>query len=665
MSFMGIMQRKILLSLIIYILGGCMIRKWLSVFGMLLSFTHTSYSMEIDGQDTVSDLRQRSTLGVTNAPIIEHGVIRDTTNPSKTRIQKLLFHILHPAHGFSPLGAVAEMESGVVVYRYNPPPPNQRGVVWDDQPLFLKSLDTIAFKRPVSWKTRVIQALFLVPGSMASWGWGPLGSDLVLIRDVPIPFWARTTLVFVFIASTEIPIVQQMVQRAGIIGNSLFDRHNFLPTKSDKRPHRTKLKVTLDPRIRLCKKNIMLPLSVQLLCRTVAGINAVTQTIPFSLLFWMAEEEFPAYGATFIGPLSLMLLEKNYEESLASLQFLAYQNFTNQYRMLRVKKDILRKRLEQMYTLLNSKNSASLVNTLYDEFERALAQSETQGPNEHVSAVSLLFLKQQGSSTFEEIDRLLAEASTTVENRESSSQADEEMALLSEAVQTAHTVPIAALHQLIEDLSQMPGITSARSLLEYLPNWFSGVAQVSRFLLPLWYLPKILDYLNVPQPTYPVCGVDFDPVFWSAVGISMTQMVVRAASEYYYQKITFLGARSFGSRSMAFWPVAWVTNLISAYPALYSALAGPRIIFDYLKDSSPVVRVLLSAALFPSEMASFFRFYKTKYGDATTNLITQYICSTEQKRAFLNQKIEWLAREIEMFDNETTDSLYNLTQGGI
>lgn len=595
----------------------------------------------------------------------ERAVIYDPRDLRRTRLNRLLDAILRPPSSPPTLGEDhPELESAIIIY--NPNYDNERER-WSNAGIFLSEFDNRAFERPVSKKTRVIQLGAGLIGVCASWGWGPLVmylSQSVLSQHLPL--YVANTIIFSAIGTSTIAYLMQMLERGEVIGDALFDRNGFARGTSEKGPHITKLKTEIDTRTTCCRKPLYIPVPIQFMCRGIALGHAVIQTAPLALLFWYAEGYFPIYRGVFIGPLSTMIFEKSYREALESLEFLGHQHFTNHYRMLREKKDILTSRLKDMRTLIHASRSDSLVDYLYTEFQKALKEAKAVNAQERVSAASLFFLKRVDNPNLVTLKALVEEGNRNLQLQESEgTRSAVELDTFQEAVQGLADIPFVQTSYLIQDITQLPGITSMRRFLEYLSVRIPGAAEVGRFLIPLWTVSKIFETFGVTGVNINIYGLEVDPIFCTGIGVSLVEMLVRAASEWYLQNETFLGLRNIGSRSVPFWPLRWMTNVLSLFPAIYSAVPGPAIIFMLLPDAPVYLKVLLSASLFPSDMTSFYRFFKERYGNFITGLTTTQVRTTAQRRAVLDQEIARLMREIHRFDKDTTELLYNLTQKGI
>ncbi len=240
-----------------------------------------------------------------------------------------------------------------------------------------------------------------------------------------------------------------------------------------------------------------------------------------------------------------------------------------------------------------------------------------------------------------------------------------ELEEMGEVVQTMRTIPIAAAMHLIEDISQLPGVTTMRRVFEYLAVRIPGIAETSRFLFPLWAIPKLFEDFGITNVSVNVLGAEMDPIFIGAISVSFAQLLIRAASEWYLQNDVALQFRQFGSTHTDYWPLRMISNTLSVLASGEATLYGPAIIFSLLANSPIYERVILSAAFFPAEMASFYRFFSMKYGNFIRSITTNLVRTTAQRRAVLNAEADKLLELIPKFDEDTTNEFYKLIQRGL
>lgn len=633
----------------------------------------------------------------------ENPIISAPDDPIRKGINQRVEKLLTPFEGKAVIQR-PPMMSGVVTY--NPfHIQSESDTSWTHPPTFLNTFDDKLLRRPISNKTRFLQLVFTGFGAAAPFGMAPLTMYLSesIFTEIPVAGSAAYAIIFTVIGSSILPCAWQMWERGGIIGNTLFDHNGLVRSKNDKKPHTEKLHTTVDTGLACCcsadiypnfvrklfPKFLLIPIPLQTLSRIVAIANASLRTLPYALLFWDAESYFPVYRDFFLGPLAAMIFEKTYQETLESLEYLFHRYLENAIPMLGQKKLILTSRLKDMRILVNARKSDQLVIFLYKEL--MLALSSVSDAKQRTSAISLFFLRRVPNPTMEEIKRQLSEAKeqldgsyiiapenslVDIESLEPSSLTDVRMTSIGEAVQNASSVPLLETFNLVEDIGQLPGITAMRRILEYCSVRIPGMADMGRLFVTLWAIPKICDYMGLSIPPFTYGSLEIDPIFTGAAVIGLSDIVIRAAGEWFIQNETFLGLRSLGSRSNDFWPVRWLTKVVSFIPSTFFSLPGPAIIFTLLTDTPTYLKVIISAALFPSDMISFYRFFNKKYGNIITSLASKQrlslhnlklnlVRTTAQKRAFLNDSIDRLLHEIGRLDQDTAEQLYNYTQGGL
>lgn len=658
----------------------------LTYLTMLFILQVPSYSMDLEDEE--SSIRQRlisrddSEILTSDEeaaiPAPDSFEVKD--DPLKAQINAKLRPFLFPESGKSFFGTECPpLETAVIVYHANYKP--ELGS-WDDPVLFAEELDRILFTQSKSYLTRGVQIILSVSGGMAPWGWGPLTMFLAqnIVWSSEIPGSIPLIIAYSTIATSTIPCIQQMIDRGALVGNALFDHNGFYPSKSDKKPHVRKLKKEVELPFAICGKPRYIPIPIQTLCRLVALSYGAIQTSFYIPAFYDAEYYFPIYFGVLVGPLGVMLFEKAYSESLESLEFISHRYFTNQFRMERQKKEILSRRLLDLKALINARGSNQLVEKLYSEFQCAMQLHKDGRSVRRISAASLFFLKRMENPTFNTLRDMIEEANLHMEQRHedatlemdtdhpeshASHSSIQELEQMGEVVQSMRGIPIAEAMHLIEDISQLPGITTMRRLLEYLAIRIPGIAEASRFLIPLWAIPEIFYDFGVTNVSVNILGAEIDPIFCGALTVSFAQLLIRAASEWYLQNEAYLELRRFGSTSSDFWPLRWAGNILSILPSAMGALAGPAILFNLLGDSPVYVKVILSAAIFPGDMVSFYRFFSKKYGNFIRSLTTNFVRTTSQRRGVLNDEIENLYREIQRFDDTTTNEFYKHVEKGL
>lgn len=528
------------------------------------------------------------------------------------------------------------------------PPP-----AWTDTAYFLEQLDKKFFNHPVSKIRIVLIALGAIEGGLAPWGISPLVMYLGenVLSFIPVGGLASEGLVYTVIGIATIPCMQQIGELMNDIGKTIFDKTGFTPSKNDKGPHIQNTDFEIETGYKRCCKYINIrttPLSM-ILSLTTAFFRA----LPMGLLWWEAETPFSGeaetpfaeYRNAFIGPLVVFYAAKAFKESMQACETFAHQRATEPLHMLKEKKRILRERIKTLERCLNAKDSDRLVIKVY-----ALIQEELRKKNlpmegdskEHISAFSALLIKLAQSSTFQRIQDELAAHLNSDES-------------LRPVVEEIGSLQVPGMEKLITDIDHEKGVTGARALLENLSTFVHGAATPGRFFSTSWAVTKVLMYMGVVE----------DSALYVSLGAAAIDVVLRAMTEWYVQKDTFLSLRDVGSTKMPFWPAWWVTNTLSLVNSTFFSIPSIAILFNVMSDCPVYVRAVVAMATLPSEFASFYRFFHGQYGRFINNIAMLRVKTTSQKRAWLNVHTESAEKFIRDADQDTTEGVYHLTQGGL
>ncbi len=527
---------------------------------------------------------------------------------------------------------------------------------WDNHPFFLSELDKIFFNQNISKKTRVLQLITFLGGGLIARGWAPLVMFLAenILGSIPVGGNEAAGIVFTIMAITALPCAMQMAERVGIICNYLFNKIGFKPkSEGYKGPGIQKLKVEQEvscsnkkccgPK-KCCRLHI--PIHIEVFATVISYIKAAIRSAPTALLFWEAERYFPEFRAIFIAPIFLIYFERTLKDSMAFWRKFAHQQLTETNHMCALKKKILHNRLDEMYERLNLSKSDNLVKSLYEEIQRELNNKED---GEHISAFSLLFLKRYGLSSLDDLKEGLKEVSEPFVKKEDGKE-------LKNIVDELGTVPMQGYANLFEDLGNLPPKPKAENILGEIPKLLQGAATVGRLLVTLWSVQEIMKYLGVGETA----------AFYTGIGVSIVDVIVRAVSEWYLQEETFAKVQHIASTKTSYWGLKYVTGAFAAVGSFFFSLAPVAIIFRVLGESCPLyVKVMIAAAAYPTEFSSLFRFIKEKYDNAVTNIAIYNPKTVSQKRAWLNYYIEKAHKFIDEADVTTTDDFYSVSQDSI
>ncbi len=530
-------------------------------------------------------------------------------------------------------------ETSIIIYKFS----NKKKTepVWDDHPLFLKDLDERFFNIKCCKKTRFLEVCGALLGSFSPVGMAPL--VLYLAQNVwfflPINSVASYTLVGSVMGITVPAASSQMGGRMQIIGNSLFDKNGFSPSKEDKKPHIHELDV--EKEIKFRKKSYYISIPFETLAQIFGFFNGVSRSAPIAVFFWQAEHPFPLFAELLIGPLALMYFEQEYKKSMNFLTRLVYKRKTDQQHMVVEKKQILTERLQLMKKFINGKKSDNLVNTLYSSIQDQLRKNNsTEDDQEQISAFSALLLKKITAGTLTELQNELGE------------QTENSSKELEPLLRTVQGLPLQEMSNSIETIDNLSSKSNMRILLEKLSIFSQGAASIGWGLVAHWAASQIFMYL----------GYDSTSSVYVAVLPAAVEVLCRTAREWYIQQDTFSSVRYMGSRAIDFWPFRWAGDILSALGALFFTSAPVGIIFETLGDAPLYLKVLISAAIVPSEFSSFFAFFREKYAKLITKTVTLKVKTTRQKRAWLNEQIDRAIALVEKLDKFSTEQLAHLTQ---
>jgi hypothetical protein len=531
---------------------------------------------------------------------------------------------------------------------------------WTDTILFLDVLDNKFFIQPISKKTRFLQGLGVLWGAMEPFG--PIPLCLYLAQDLfewlPVGGPVSTGLVISMIGLATPACVRQMWERAEIIGN-MWDQNGFTTSKSDKQPHKQPLGIEIETGMRSCCRYVAIP--TPLLTRIAAGCSAALRAAPFVFVFWQIESYFPWYRALFTLPLATFYLENTYRLTVDFLTRFEHKRKTEANYALSLKKKGLSERIKSMKKFVNAEGSEKLVEEFYTMIQREMSQkiSGKRGSStEAISALSVLFFKFTKDNRIRRLQQELAEQIHRLKRRDRSQTIvdSDETSPLNDLVEQVNSLPLQATTNLTRDFDNLTAPTTARTLLTGAAAVFTGLATIGRAITTSWVVDQILQ----------VAGFNVAISSGISQGVAIADVIFRAISEWDVQENAFLRLRSLGSRQSDYWGFRLGGTVISVITAGYLTLPTAGITFDALGSDVPhALTTLIIVATIPSEFAGFFEFFRQKYENLITGMVTLKVKTTSQKRAWLNEQLRRLKAFVSEADQETIGQLYNLTQDSL
>jgi hypothetical protein len=545
-------------------------------------------------------------------------------------------------------------ETALLVFRL--PPANEEHSRWDDSILFLTDLDRRFFNQPQSKKTWALKIVLGGAGAMAPAGIAPLVFYLGenLLSFIPASGLA-SNIIFAGINIVAAPPCGRLLwERGEIIGNALFDKNGIPPAKDDQIAHIYK---GLSP-----KKGYIF-----------ATFNGTFRALPMGFLFWIAESYFPEYRAIFLGPLALVYFDMAYRSSQDYFERLNFTLKNEENYMVSTKKRILRDQLKKVRKLINGQKSDALVITLYNLIQGQLKKledssgvdasengsAEVNQPrmepreahlDEHISAISVFFLKHLTSKPFEEIEHAMQEHADELERSPASSKE------LAEVVRAAGLMRTQQMANTLKTIDEAKPSTKARSFFENFSIYSQGAGGPGRFTITAWALSQFLE----------ICGLSEAVSWWSGLGGAAVPVILRTISEWYHQEEAALSARGVLSRRNDYWGARWATNIASVGAALFINCAPWGIVDMALGEATPAyVKFMICIAMSPSEFSDLFYTFREKWGNIIRGIATTFSKTTSQKRAYLNQKIDELDRLILRLDSKSTLDFYSLLQDAL
>lgn len=516
---------------------------------------------------------------------------------------------------------------------------------WTDTAYFLAELDKNFFNHPMSKKRIALITLGAIEGGLAPWGISPLVMYLGenLLTFIPVGGFASEGLVYTVIAFSTLPCMQQIGEFMNDIGKNFFDKNGFTPSTGDKGPHIQKTDFEIETGYQRCCRYINIPTNT--LSMIFSCTSALFRALPMGLLWWEAETPFPEFRNAFLGPLVVFYVVKTYKESMNFCNVFAHQRATEPLPMVKEKKQILRERIKTLERCASAEASDALVEKLYSLIQEELEKKNLlvdEDPKRHISAFSALMIKLTQASAFQNIQDELAEHAYSDVS-------------LRPIVEQIGSLQVPGMAKLITDIDQKRGETGARTLLENLSTFIHGAATPGRFFVTCWAVTKVLMYMGVVE----------DPALYVSFGAAAIDVVLRAMTEWYVQKDTFLSLRDVGSTKMPFWPVMWVTNTLSFVNSTFFSIPTAAIVFNVMSDCPLYVKACVALLTLPSEFTSFYTFFHDRYAQFIENITTLRVRTPSQKRAWLNVHFKNAKKFIREADQNTIEQIYNLTQGGL
>ncbi|MBY0500893.1 MAG: hypothetical protein K2P93_02695 [Alphaproteobacteria bacterium] len=544
---------------------------------------------------------------------------------------------------------------------------------WTKTSEFLTEFDKRFFDTKISSVRKasrfVTMPLSVIFGSLAPAGivattwylWGSNVYDKLIVGPLP------DLITLVATVSLLPPCIVQVLESTESAADLVFGNNGLIPTKHDSKPHIQKLGIEVST----CCKSLRIP--TPLVYAAVSTFDAALVALPYLVFFHTAEFEPNVDGETFFYirfiPFTFFYLQKTFQENYDFFIRHEHKNKTKVIRMVRQKKDILQRRLKTMGWHINSKGSDKLVEKLYELIQTELKQSNKDDGNEHISALSLLFLKLTRSNSFQELQNEFSQQARKNPSLEFAhfEQAEmdvqsinaplQELANLKQFAREFEAVPAQSMANLIGDIDKLPSETNMSRFLKQAATWTKGLSTIGELIVTTYALQQFALFLGL-DPT------DADAIAYTG---AIAHGLFSAFTQSDIQETTFLRARHLGSTYADFWPFRWCTSALSTATALFLSVPYPCIINEALGESTPpYVRAFLALSTVPNQFTSFYNFCHQKYAKLITKIVTTVpIKTTKQKRAWINNHLERMHELIETLDQDTTQDWYNICQEGI
>ncbi|MBX9620963.1 MAG: hypothetical protein K2X28_02880 [Alphaproteobacteria bacterium] len=554
------------------------------------------------------------------------------------------------------LGEEGLQNTAVIIYNPSKKPPQHknRPLSWTNTEQFLEEFDKCFFRKDSKFRnmSRAITVPFgviiglLEPGGIVATTWYLWGETLY---DKLVEGELATGITIGTLLILTPPCIVQSVEFTENLANFVFGNKELTPSKDDVKPHIQKLGTTVDLLEKLCCCKSF-RLSTFPIYSIVSALDAAIVTLVYSNFFYTAEFQPNVNGELFFYiralPFALFYFSNTFDVNYKFFTDHEHQKKSNMIRMVAEKKNILRRRLETMKWHINSSKSGGLVHELYTLMQGELEKTNKNDGEEHISALSLLFLKLSRTEMFKELQQeLSAQAMNSTEEE------------IKNIVSEMETMPIQGMSNLITDIDRLPSETTMASFLKQAATFAQGLSTVGELIATSYGINQLALSL----------GLDPASAEYLSYVAAIAHCGLSAFTQSDIQKTTFLRTQKAFSTCADFWPVRWGVNCLSAATALFLSVPYPCIINEALGDGTPpYIRAFLALSTVPKQFSSFYNFCHTEYGELVTKIATSIpIKTVKQERAWLNELIDKMNEWIGKLDQNTTEQLYNLSQEGL
>jgi hypothetical protein len=619
----------------------------------------SSYINLDDDNPNVIDIR-REEVGEIQNPDFSTAISILNVNPEhpiRRRLNLQLHQLALKPKLLKKLGEEGLQNTAIIIYDPSKRPSSHenRPPSWTNTAQFLENFDKCFFEKDSKSRkiSRAITGPFgvviglLEPGGIVATTWYLWGETLY---DELVEGKLATGITIGTLLILAPPCIVQTVELTENLANFVFGNKELTPSKDDAKPHIQKLGATIDLLEKLCCGKSF-RLSTVPIYTIASALDAAIVTLVYSNFFYTAEFQPNVNGELFfyirVLPFALFYFSNTFDVNYKFFTDHEHQKKSNIIRMVAQKKEILRRRLETMKWYINSPGSDALVHQLYTLIQGELEKTNKNDGKEHISALSLLFLKLSRTEMFKELQQELSEQVINSTEEE-----------IKNIVSEMEAIPIQGMSNLITDIDRLPSETTMARFLKQAATFSQGLSTVGELIATSYGIQQL------------ALSLGLDPT--SAEYLSYTAAIahcgLNAFTQSDIQKTTFLRTQKTFSTCADFWPVRWGVNCLSAATALFLSVPYPCIINEALGDGTPpYVRAFLSLSTFPKQFSFFYNFCHTMYGELVTRIATTVIPikTVKQERAWINEQLEKMCEWTGKLDQNTTEQLYNLSQEGI
>lgn len=286
------------------------------------------------------------------------------------------------------------------------------------------------------------------------------------------------------------------------------------------------------------------------------------------------------------------------------------------------------------------------------------------------SAASLLFVKYIYSIQYDEkINDVVKKANklSTSHTEPTGStehpQRPTESTELLDAVELLKNVPVDGVAKFIYDQNNLPPEPHMLERLRTFSHNVLGAAIPGRFLVT-----------SFPLIATNVFGATVSK--WVSLGLGGSDIGLRHVQERYVQEDFYTNLYYFGSRYNDFWPIRWAAKGLAAVCSLPIPTAVAGIIFEMMPGAPDYIKYVIAALTVTAEFSREFEFFDTHLQEGITDLVTcplpqriedllpQWL-KVKRARARLNKRFNRMFKEIDSFDQDTTEQWYYLVTNTI